>query len=299
MIQFQRDRGWSRRIPLLTMTMIAFFAPSKALQHWSECVDGDEDPALMTRLMFAEVEFDEISKNIDSMTTVCNLTEAEREKALQDSTECEKNHSVLKERLNEKKADLALMKEGLQNLINNISTHRKEIGGNFTSTGYKPMDCSDLRILGRTTTGGYSIFSTEEKENTVLCDMDTDHGGWTVLLKHHNASILSNFITLLTASKNGGRDGDSVYWLSTDVLHYLTKYNLTVRAETDDDGKKTLCKWATYSSFLESARLSASRQTSQGLSPCIKKTFNNDKASLTVKIRRHNYERITLMDEVL
>ncbi|XP_064096633.1 fibrinogen C domain-containing protein 1-like isoform X2 [Macrobrachium nipponense] len=296
MIPFHRDMGRFRRILLLTMTMIEFFAPSKASQHWSECFVGDEDPALMARLMFAELEFDEISKDLHNLTTLCNLPEAEREQVLQ---ECKENNTILEKRLNETKEDMTFMtsikeKEKLQNLTNLVNILRKEIGENFTSMGNsRPMDCADVRILGNTTSGEYTIFPTEEMEARVLCDMDTELGGWTVFLKFHDASIgqIEHFLTT-----DGTREGDSLYWLGEDVLHYLTQYNFTVRGEMDINGKDTSFELATYFRFLESTRLSDSNQVWQALLPRIK-VYRSDKVSLTMQLRRRNYGRISQMDD--
>ncbi|XP_078321652.1 ryncolin-4-like [Crassostrea virginica] len=115
----------------------------------------------------------------------------------------------------------------------------------FHAANYK--DCSTIlkhRPLSRD--GVYTIYPDLKTKKTVICDMTTDGGGWTVIQRRQNEDI--NFYRNWKDYKNGFGNADDGYWLGNDAIHALTK-----------DGKQMLRvdlqkfsrekAHATYSSF--------------------------------------------------
>ncbi|UJR14481.1 hypothetical protein I4U23_001478 [Adineta vaga] len=103
-------------------------------------------------------------------------------------------------------------------------------------------------------TGVYEIWPREGKPFMVLCDMDTDGGGWIVFQKRGDFVPQEDFYRTWLEYKRGFGDLHRQFWLGNDRLAMLTnqdRYQLRVDLE-DFDGQK---RYAQYYSFRVSNEL--------------------------------------------
>ncbi|XP_073418038.1 angiopoietin-4-like [Dendrobates tinctorius] len=116
----------------------------------------------------------------------------------------------------------------------------------------KPMkpchsDCTSLYISGISSSGVYTILPSSGGSATdVLCDMDTQGGGWTVIQRRRNGSM--NFNRTWKEYREGFGDLSNEFWLGNENIHKITsKGGYTLRIELEDwDGEK---KSANYREF--------------------------------------------------
>ncbi|XP_069159847.1 angiopoietin-4-like [Procambarus clarkii] len=121
-----------------------------------------------------------------------------------------------------------------------------------------PKDCADLYRQGERLDGVYFIKPDREgRLVSAWCDMTTDGGGWTVLLRRDNNVVPAvNFARDWEAYKTGFGNAATEYWLGTEAAHQLTQPSpQTVRlAATNKNvpGRKSLPiehRWALWSTF--------------------------------------------------
>ncbi|XP_062620241.1 fibroleukin-like [Saccostrea cucullata] len=98
-----------------------------------------------------------------------------------------------------------------------------ENGWRYFFNNFLPLDCSDLREDGHTTSGVYDIYpySTGAHPIRAYCDMGTMNGGWTAIQKRING--FQSFDQKWPEYKNGFGDPEQDYWIGNDVIHQLTK----------------------------------------------------------------------------
>ena len=104
------------------------------------------------------------------------------------------------------------------------------------------------------------FFSLSGKPFVVLCDMETDGGGWTVFQKRDDLIPVENFYRSWLEYKRGFGDLQKQFWLGNDRLALLTNqdmYELRVDLE-DFDGQK---RFARYYSFRIATELDKYRLT--------------------------------------
>uniref|UniRef100_A0A8C6HLN1 Fibrinogen C-terminal domain-containing protein n=1 Tax=Mus spicilegus TaxID=10103 RepID=A0A8C6HLN1_MUSSI len=100
-----------------------------------------------------------------------------------------------------------------------------------------PRTCKELLTQGHFLTGWYTIYLPDCRPLTVLCDMDTDGGGWTVFQRRLDGSV--DFFRDWTSYKKGFGSQLGEFWLGNDNIHALTTQG---RLEGKHD-------FAKYSSF--------------------------------------------------
>ncbi|XP_004467393.2 ficolin-1 [Dasypus novemcinctus] len=109
-----------------------------------------------------------------------------------------------------------------------------------------PRNCKELLTRGHVLSGWHTIYLPDCRPLTVLCDMDTDGGGWTVFQRRIDGSV--DFFRDWAAYRQGFGSQLGEFWLGNDNLHALTSQgtsNLRVDL-VDFEGNHQFAK---YSSF--------------------------------------------------
>ncbi|XP_061165636.1 microfibril-associated glycoprotein 4-like [Saccostrea echinata] len=112
----------------------------------------------------------------------------------------------------------------LQRELDELRQDNKEIRDLLISRNQSPLDCFDIYTSGQRDTGVYQIYPFGEINNAVnvMCDMDLQGGGWTVIQNRHRENPRVNFNTTWDKYKSGFGDVRGNYWLGNDVIHKLT-----------------------------------------------------------------------------
>ncbi|XP_035677673.1 angiopoietin-related protein 3-like [Branchiostoma floridae] len=123
-----------------------------------------------------------------------------------------------------------------------------------TTESYKPqaqfaLDCADLYHNGERSDGIHSItarLGRERRPMDVFCDMTTAGGGWTVIQRRLDGSVLFNRTWHQYKRRFGKIRGE--YWLGLDNMYFLTNQrNYTLRIDLEDwEGNSA---WARYDIF--------------------------------------------------
>ncbi|XP_018413491.1 PREDICTED: ficolin-2-like [Nanorana parkeri] len=106
--------------------------------------------------------------------------------------------------------------------------------------------CKQLQDIGFHLTGWYTIYPDGRRPLAVLCDMDTDGGGWIVFQRRLDGSL--DFDRDWNSYERGFGSQLNEFWLGNQNLYRLTSsgiYDLRFDLE-DFDGN---CTYATYSNF--------------------------------------------------
>ncbi|XP_041094570.1 tenascin-like isoform X4 [Polyodon spathula] len=120
----------------------------------------------------------------------------------------------------------------------------------FTTIGllYRhPRDCSQALLNGETSSGLYTIYLKGEESQPVqvYCDMNTDGGGWIVIVRRQNGKL--QFYRNWKNYTAGFGDMNDEFWLGLDTLHKITssgQYEL--RVDLRDRGESA---YAQYDKF--------------------------------------------------
>uniref|UniRef100_A0A4Q8K7U2 U54-Liphistoxin-Lsp1a_1 n=1 Tax=Liphistius sp. SGP-2016 TaxID=1905180 RepID=A0A4Q8K7U2_9ARAC len=113
-----------------------------------------------------------------------------------------------------------------------------------------PKSCAELRRGGATCDGVYVIFPKGIRAVRVFCDMTTEGGGWTVLLRRGDfGDKMTSFHKNWDSYKHGFGDMEGEFWLGNDNMNMLSTQEtnlLRVNLEAFDGDTLNL----SYSSFL-------------------------------------------------
>ncbi|KAK8786406.1 hypothetical protein V5799_023811 [Amblyomma americanum] len=121
-----------------------------------------------------------------------------------------------------------------------ITTPRRAPAPSVQSVGEKcvtashmmsPRNCADLRTGGATCDGVYIVYTQGVRAVRVYCDMTTDGGGWTVLMRRGNYTQWPlTFETDWNSYKHGFGDVEREFWLGNDLMHMLsTEHDMMLR----------------------------------------------------------------------
>lgn len=172
------------------------------------------------------------------------------------------NLSKSKANLEDEKSELLLEVEGLRESKKDLEDENSRLVGvvaqqneriqNLTIMIESPMDCADIQIQGQIDSGIYTIYPYQTEESIeVLCDMDSNGGGWTVFFNRQPQEEPLDFNEYWENFKNGFGDINTEFWLGNDLLHVLTSsqgtsYSLRVDAE-DFSGNSRWAEWNVFS----------------------------------------------------
>nr|XP_042715613.1 ficolin-2-like isoform X2 [Chrysemys picta bellii] len=107
-------------------------------------------------------------------------------------------------------------------------------------------NCKELLATGNIMSGWYTIYPHDCKAMTVLCDMDTDGGGWIVFQRRVDGSV--DFYRDWNSYKRGFGSRLSEFWLGNDNIHllsFLGPNELRIDLRDFDNNHE----FATFSSF--------------------------------------------------
>ncbi|KAF7461802.1 hypothetical protein GHT09_013990 [Marmota monax] len=109
-----------------------------------------------------------------------------------------------------------------------------------------PRTCKELLTQGHFLSGWYTIYLSSCQPLTVLCDMHTDGGGWTVFQRRLDGSV--DFYRDWAAYKQGFGSQLGEFWLGNDNIQVLTAQGTSeLRVDlVDFEGNRDFAK---YSSF--------------------------------------------------
>ncbi|CAM5163388.1 unnamed protein product [Eretmochelys imbricata] len=107
-------------------------------------------------------------------------------------------------------------------------------------------NCKELLARGNIMSDWYTIYPRDCNAMTVLCDMDTDGGGWIVFQRRVDGSM--DFYRDWNSYKRGFGSRMSEFWLGNDNIHLLTSLGPNeLRVDLRDFG--TNYQFALFSSF--------------------------------------------------
>ncbi|XP_054475496.1 fibroleukin-like [Anoplopoma fimbria] len=156
-----------------------------------------------------------------------------------------------------------------------------------------PRDCSDHLLRGGLKSGVYLVTpDLRSRSFPVLCDMELDGGGWTLLQRRHDGSVRFNRTWAEYRSGFGELDGGE-FWLGNNMIHLLTRdRDMVLRVELEDFGG--VMEYAEYEQFSVASerlryRLSVGRYSgTAGDSLRFSKTYDHNNRAFTTPDRDHD-----------
>ena len=117
------------------------------------------------------------------------------------------------------------------------------------------VSCKDIYECNPTAPSGKYWLNTSTVPIQVFCDMETDGGGWTVLLKRQDGSV--DFYRNWTDYKRGFGNLEGEHWLGLDNIHLLTNLSgVTAQLRVD------LADWEGNTSFAKYDQFSVGDEAS-------------------------------------
>uniref|UniRef100_A0A671FLC7 Ficolin 2 n=1 Tax=Rhinolophus ferrumequinum TaxID=59479 RepID=A0A671FLC7_RHIFE len=109
-----------------------------------------------------------------------------------------------------------------------------------------PRTCKELLTRGHFLSGWHTIYLPDCRPLTVLCDMDTDGGGWTVFQRRSDGSV--DFYRDWAAYKQGFGSQLGEFWLGNDNIHALTAQGTSeLRVDlVDFEGNRQFAKFTSF-----------------------------------------------------
>ncbi|XP_032089167.1 ficolin-2-like [Thamnophis elegans] len=113
-------------------------------------------------------------------------------------------------------------------------------------------NCKELLKRGTILSGWYTIYPQDCQPLQVLCDMDTDGGGWIVFQRRSDGSV--DFFRNWAAYKRGFGNQLTEFWLGNDNIHHLSSLGKNeLRVDLIEfDNKQSFAKYASFQVAAES-----------------------------------------------
>lgn len=131
-----------------------------------------------------------------------------------------------------------------------LYTHLEEHVWNLTMNLYYPADCGDWQIKGKRESAVYTIYPYENKEESleVLCDLESNGGGWTVFFTRQPQQEPIDFNESWLNFKSGFGNISTEFWLGNDLIHLLTSFGTSMlRIDAEDfNGDKRWAEWNVF-----------------------------------------------------
>ncbi|XP_042335224.1 ficolin-1-like [Sceloporus undulatus] len=117
---------------------------------------------------------------------------------------------------------------------------------NEVQCGQGARNCKDLLAKGVVLSGWYTVYPQNCQPLMVLCDMDTDGGGWVVFQRRADGSV--DFYRDWNTYKRGFGSQMTEFWLGNDHLSLLTSLGENeLRVDlTDFDNQHTFAKYTAF-----------------------------------------------------
>ncbi|XP_013913047.1 PREDICTED: ficolin-2-like [Thamnophis sirtalis] len=128
---------------------------------------------------------------------------------------------------------------------------KSELSGN-TETIVGARSCKELLAQGEVLSDWYTIYPQDCRPLRVLCDMDTDGGGWLVFQRRSDGSV--DFFRDWADYKKGFGSELNEFWLGNDHLHRLTSIGKNeLRVDLIDfESNHTFAKYGSFKVAAES-----------------------------------------------
>ncbi|XP_049630029.1 ficolin-2-like isoform X3 [Suncus etruscus] len=109
-----------------------------------------------------------------------------------------------------------------------------------------PRSCHQLLSRGHVLNGWHNIFLPDCQRVEVLCDMDTDGGGWTVFQRRSDGSV--DFYRDWESYRRGFGSRLGEFWLGNENLHALTSQGTwELRVDlVDFEGNRQFAHYASF-----------------------------------------------------
>ncbi|XP_056394141.1 ficolin-1-like isoform X1 [Hyla sarda] len=120
--------------------------------------------------------------------------------------------------------------------------------------GYAVRNCKEVQNQGAVLSDWYTIYPDGSQPLKVLCDMDTDGGGWIVIQRRWDGSV--DFFRTWDAYKKGFGSRLNEFWLGNDNIHQITSTGTwELRVDLQDfEGKKVFAKYSNFKVLDESEK---------------------------------------------
>ncbi|XP_025021727.1 ficolin-2-like [Python bivittatus] len=107
-------------------------------------------------------------------------------------------------------------------------------------------NCKELLAKGVVLSGWYTIYPKDCQPLQVLCDMDTEGGGWIVFQRRSDGSV--DFYRDWASYKRGFGSQLTEFWLGNDNIHLLTSLGENeLRVDlTDFENQHSFAKYASF-----------------------------------------------------
>ena len=113
-----------------------------------------------------------------------------------------------------------------------------------------PHDCSEVKALGNSMSGIYSIYPGIFKSPVhAFCDMESNGGGWTVIQRRLDGS--TDFFRNWTDYKTGFGDLQREFWLGNDIISDITTNNINQLSNVSYSLLVTLTNFSNGQAFAE------------------------------------------------